>query len=55
MEKEIFNINQNELTYGRGYVYSLGSSFICDENLILRLPDDECIESEWFVKAEELA
>lgn len=33
----------------------LGSSFICDENLILRLPDDECIESEWFVKAEELA
>lgn len=33
----------------------LGSSFICDENLILRLPDDECIESEWFVNAEELA
>ena len=23
MEKNIFNINQNELTYGRGYVYSL--------------------------------
>ena len=23
MEKDIFNINQNELTYGRGYVYSL--------------------------------
>ena len=23
MEKDIFNINQNELAYGRGYVYSL--------------------------------
>ena len=23
MEKDIFNINRNELTYGRGYVYSL--------------------------------
>ena len=23
MEKDIFNINQNELTYGRGYVYYL--------------------------------
>ena len=23
MEKDIFNINQNKLTYGRGYVYSL--------------------------------
>ena len=33
----------------------LGSSFISDENLILRLPDDECIESECFVKAEEVA
>ena len=23
MEKEIFNINKNQLSYGRGYVYSL--------------------------------
>ena len=23
MEKDIFNINKNELSYGRGYVYSL--------------------------------
>ena len=25
MEKEIFNINKNQLSYGRGYVYSLVS------------------------------
>lgn len=31
-----------------------GSSFICGENLILRLSDDACIKPEWFVKAEEL-
>lgn len=31
-----------------------GSSFVCDDNLILRLSDDACIEPEWFVKAEEL-
>ncbi|MBP7391894.1 MAG: transposase, partial [Blautia sp.] len=23
MEKDIFNINKNQLSYGRGYVYSL--------------------------------
>ncbi len=32
----------------------LGSSFNCDENLILRLADDAHIKPEWFVKAEEL-
>jgi len=31
-----------------------GSSFICDENLILRLSDYACINPKWFVKAEEL-
>lgn len=31
-----------------------GSSFVCDDNLILRLSDDACINPEWFVKAEEL-
>ena len=31
-----------------------GSSFVCDDNLILRLSDDACIRPEWFVKAEEL-
>jgi len=31
-----------------------GSSFVCDENLILRLSDDACIKPEWFVKAEAL-
>lgn len=31
-----------------------GSSFLCDENLILRLADDACIKPEWFVKAEDL-
>ena len=30
------------------------SSFICDENLILRLSDDAHIKSEWFVEIEEL-
>lgn len=28
MEKDIFNINQNELTYGRGYVYFLQYHFV---------------------------
>ena len=32
----------------------VGSSFICDENLILRLSDDANIKPEWFVMAEEL-
>lgn len=32
----------------------VGNSFICDENLILRLSDDAYIKPEWFVKAEEL-
>lgn len=32
----------------------IGSSFECDDNLILRLSDDACIKPEWFVKAEEL-
>ena len=32
----------------------IGSSFVCDENLILRLSDDASIKPEWFVKAEEL-
>ena len=32
----------------------VGSSFICDQNLILRLSDDAYIKPEWFVKAEEL-
>ena len=32
----------------------VGSSFICDKNLILRLSDDAHIKPEWFVKAEEL-
>ena len=31
-----------------------GSSFECDDNLILRLSDDACIKPEWFVQAEEL-
>jgi hypothetical protein len=31
-----------------------GSSFACDDNLILRLSDNACIEAEWFVNAEEL-
>lgn len=31
-----------------------GSNFICDENLILRLSDNACVNSEWFVNAEEL-
>lgn len=30
------------------------SSFVCDDNLILRLSDDACIKPEWFVEAEEL-
>ena len=33
---------------------SLCVSFICDENLILRLSDDANIKPEWFVMAEEL-
>ena len=32
----------------------VGSSFICDENLILRISDDANIKPEWFVMAEEL-
>lgn len=32
----------------------VGSSFICDENLILRFSDDAHIKPEWFVKAEDL-
>lgn len=32
----------------------VGSSFICDENIILRLSDDANIKPEWFVMAEEL-
>ena len=32
----------------------VGSSFICDENLRLRLSDDANIKPEWFVMAEEL-
>lgn len=31
-----------------------GSSFVCDDNLILRLSDAACIKPKWFVKAEEL-
>ena len=31
-----------------------GSSFICDDNLILRLSDNACVNSEWFVRAEKL-
>lgn len=31
-----------------------GSSFECDENLILRLSDDAMINPEWFVAAEEV-
>lgn len=30
------------------------SSFICDDNLILRLEDDVETKKEWFVNAEEL-
>ena len=30
------------------------SSFICDENLILRLTDNAMINPEWFINAEEL-
>lgn len=31
-----------------------GSSFLCDENLRLRLADDAMIKSEWFVDAKEI-
>ena len=31
-----------------------GSSFVSDENLILRLADDDCINPEWVIAAEEL-
>ena len=30
------------------------SSFVCDENLILRLADDANIKEEWFINAEEI-
>ena len=30
------------------------ASFVCDENLILRLDDSTDIKSDWFVNAEEL-
>ena len=29
-------------------------SFVCDDNLILRLSDDAEIKPEWFVNAEQL-
>lgn len=32
----------------------LGSSFVCDENLVLRLDDNADIMPEWYVTAEEL-
>lgn len=32
----------------------IGSSFVCDENLVLRLDDDVNVKSEWYVAAEEL-
>ena len=32
----------------------LGSSFECDENLILRLSDDAMINPDWYVAAEEI-
>ena len=31
-----------------------GNSFLCDENLILRLSDDAMIKPEWFINAEEI-
>ena len=30
------------------------SSFVCDENLILRLADNATVKPEWFINAEEL-
>ena len=38
MEKEIFNINKNQLSYGRGYVYSLQYHLICGIRRIVPLP-----------------
>lgn len=31
-----------------------GSSFVCDENLIIRLSDDAIMQAEWFINAEEV-
>lgn len=50
-EKTIEFLKQSIL---RLYDEWLECNFACDENLILRLSDDEDIKPEWFVNAEEL-
>ena len=59
MSDVIFDMgNPPETDYGKTVEFLkqaiLRSSFICDENLILRLSDDANIKPEWFVMAEEL-
>ena len=38
MDKNMFNINNNELSYGRGYVYSLQYRLVCGIRRIVQLP-----------------
>lgn len=51
-EKTIEFLNKSILRLYEGW---LRSSFLCDENLILRLSDDAMIKPEWFVNAEEIS
>ena len=38
MEKDMFTIKENELSYGRGYVYSLQYRLVCGIRRIVQLP-----------------
>ena len=38
MEKDIFTIKENALSYGRGYVYSLQYHLVCGIHRIVQLP-----------------
>ena len=38
MKKDMFTIKENELSYGRGYVYSLQYHLVCGIHRIVQLP-----------------
>ena len=38
MGKDMFTINKNDLSYGRGYVYSLQYRLVCGIRRIVQLP-----------------
>jgi hypothetical protein len=50
-DKTLLFLNRSILRLYDGWI---GSSFTCDENLILRLSDDAMINPEWFVNVEEI-